>query len=199
MGVVAVAYVRLIAWADRRKPRAVGRFFAPLLALGLLGLVSVRFPQLLGNGKDLAQLTFDDKIAPVLMLVLLFLKPLATTLCLGSGVPGGLFTPSLALGALLGGVLGLAGSAVWPGVPPGLYALIGATAVLAATTHGPISAMVLMMELTARDRSFMLPALVAVVTATVVARSLDPKSIYDARYSTQEVGALEEERKPSAT
>jgi H+/Cl- antiporter ClcA len=59
--------------------------------------------------------------------------------------------------------------------------------------------MVLMMELTARDRSFMLPALVAVVTATVVARSLDPKSIYDARYSRREVGALEEERKPSPT
>ncbi len=199
MGVVSVAYVRLIAWADRRKPRSRSRYFVPLIALGLLGLVSIRFPELLGNGKDLAQRAFDDQISPLLLLALLLLKPLATTLCLGSGVPGGLFTPSLALGALLGGVLGLAGSALWPGVPPGLYALIGATAVLAATTHGPISSMVLMMELTARDRSFMLPALVAVVTATVVARSLDPKSIYDARYSRREVGALEEERKPSPT
>jgi len=71
--------------------------------------------------------------------------------------------------------------------------------VLAATTHGPISSVVLVMELTARDRSFMLPLLLVVVTATIVARTLDPRSIYDARFSDQEVRQLERDRKPAST
>ena len=167
--------------------------------MGLLGILSIPFPQLLGNGKDIAQLAFTNQVAPLLLLVLVFLRPLATAMCLGSGVPGGLFTPSLALGALLGGVLGVAWSWVWPGVPQGLFAVLGAAAVLAATTHGPISSVVLVMELTARDRSFMLPLLLVVVTATIVARTLDPRSIYDARFSDQEVRQLERDRKPAST
>jgi CIC family chloride channel protein len=196
-GVVSVGYVQIIAWADRTKPTGWRRLFAPTVALGLLGAASIEFPQLLGNGKDITQLAFTDQVAPLLLLTLCLLRPLATVLCLGSGVPGGLFTPSLALGALLGGVLGVAWSWVWPGVPPGLFAVLGAAAVLAATTHGPISAIVLLMELTARDRSFILPLLVAVVTATVVARSIEPRSIYDARFTNQEVEALQQSRKPS--
>jgi CIC family chloride channel protein len=198
-GLVSIGYVRLIAWADRNKPTGWLRLIAPTFALGLLGILSIPFPQLLGNGKDIAQLAFTNQVAPLLLLVLLFLRPLATAMCLGSGVPGGLFTPSLALGALLGGVLGVAWSWVWPGVPQGLFAVLGAAAVLAATTHGPISSVVLVMELTARDRSFMLPLLLVVVTATIVARTLDPRSIYDARFSDQEVRQLERDRKPAST
>jgi H+/Cl- antiporter ClcA len=197
-GLVSVGYVRLIALADRLKPKGWRRLIAPTAALGLLGAVSIAFPQLLGNGRDITQLAFANQVAPMLLLALLVLKPLATALCLGSGVPGGLFTPSLTLGALLGAVLGLAWSWAWPGVPPGLFAVVGAAAVLAATTHGPISSIVLVMELTARDRSFILPLLMAVVTATLVARALDARSIYDARLSDKEVAALQKERKPSA-
>jgi H+/Cl- antiporter ClcA len=196
-GLVSIGYVHLVAWADRIKPQGWRRFVAPTIALGVLGLASIEFPQLLGNGKDIAQLAFSNEVAPTLLVILLLLRPLATILCLASGVPGGLFTPSLALGALLGGVLGLAWSAVWPGVPPGLFAVVGAGAVLAATTHGPISAIVLVMELTARDRSFILPLVLAVVTATIVARTLDPRSIYDARFSIREIEHLQKARKPA--
>jgi H+/Cl- antiporter ClcA len=121
------------------------------------------------------------------MVVLLVLKPAATILCMRSGAPGGMFTPSLTAGALLGGVLGLVWSHFWPGVPPGLFALLGAGAVLGATTQGPISAVVLMMELTGRDRSFILPLLLVVGIATVVARSVEPRSIYDARLTDEEI------------
>jgi H+/Cl- antiporter ClcA len=188
-GVVSVAYVRAIAWADRNKPKGRRRLVAPVLALGLLGLASIPFPQLLGNGKDIAQQTFSESMAPTLMLALLLLKPAATILCLGSGTPGGLFTPSLSLGALLGGVLGHAWSWLWPGVPPGLFAIVGAAAVLAATTQGPISSVVLVMELTGRDRSFIVPLLLAVVTATLAARTIELRSIYDARLTEEQVEA----------
>jgi H+/Cl- antiporter ClcA len=199
IGLVSVGYVRLVAWADANKPKNWGRFLVPIIALLLLGALSIAFPQLLGNGKDIAQLAFTDQVAPLLLVALLALRPLVTVMCLGSGVPGGLFTPSLALGALLGGVLGIAWSWAWPGVPPGLFAVLGASAVLAATTHGPISSIVLIMELTARDRSFMLPLLVVVVTATLVARTLDPRSIYDARLTDQEIDEQIQDRRPAPT
>lgn len=113
-GLVSVLFVRVIALADRYRPKSRWRLVAPVLVLGLLGLVSIPCPPLLGNGKDIAQLAFADQILFALLLALLLLKPAATVLCLGSGVPGGLFTPSLALGALLGGVLGHAYSWLWP-------------------------------------------------------------------------------------
>lgn len=198
-GVVSVVYVQLVAWADRNKPTGWRRLIAPLIGLGAVGGASILFPQLLGNGKDIAELAFTNQVAPWLLVALMILRPLATVICLGSGVPGGLFTPSLALGALFGGMVGYVWSLAWPGAPPGLYAVLGAGAVLAATTHGPISAVVLVMELTGRDRSFIVPLIVAVVTATMVARTLDARSIYDARFTTREVEQLQLARKPSST
>ena len=198
VGLVSVAYVRAIAWADAHKPVGWRRVVWPIAVLGGLGVISIPFPQLLGNGRDVAQLAVVGQVAPLLLLALVVLKPAATVACLGSGAPGGLFTPSLALGALLGGVLGYGWSLVWPGAPLGLYALCGAGAVLAATTQGPVSAVVLVMELTGRDRSFIVPLLLAVVSATLVARSIEPRSIYDARLTDAEVAARQRTREPPA-
>jgi H+/Cl- antiporter ClcA len=196
-GLASVGYVRMVAWADRNKPHGWRRLVAPPLVLALLGVASIPFPQLLGNGKDVAQLAFVGRVGPALLLALVFLKPAATLACIGSGSPGGLFTPSLALGALLGGVLGYAWSWVWPGVPPGLFAVLGAGAVLAATTQGPVSAVVLMMELTDRDRSFIVPLLLSVATATLVSRTVEPRSIYDARLTDEEVASRQKLRERS--
>ncbi len=196
-GLVAVLYVRAVAWADRHRPKGGPGVAAPVLALGLLGAVSIPFPQLLGNGRDVAELAFTGQVTPLLLLALLLLKPAATLLCLGSGAPGGLFTPSLALGALLGGVLGYPWSLLWPGVPPGLFAVLGAAAVLAATTQGPISTVVLMVELIGQARSFILPLLLVVVVATLTARLIEARSIYDARLSDEEVRERQRQRDPT--
>jgi H+/Cl- antiporter ClcA len=169
-GVVSVGYVRAIAWADRNKPGGWKRIVAPVFALTALGVVSIAFPQILGNGRDIAQQTFTDGAAPRVLLVLLLLKPAATLLCVRSGAPGGLFTPTLALGALLG-----------------------------ATTQGPISAIVLMIELTGRDRSLIVPLLLAVSTATLVARSIEPRSIYDARLTDEQVAERQRKREQAAS
>ena len=137
-------------------------------------------------------------VAPGLLAMLFLLRPLATVMCVRSGAPGGLFTPSLTVGALLGALLGQVWTWFWPGVPPGMFALIGAAAVLAATTQGPISTVVLMMELTGRDRSFIVPLLLAVGTATLVARTIELRSIYDARLTDEEVEARRRDRLVSA-
>jgi CIC family chloride channel protein len=193
-GLASVGYVRLITWADRTKPKGWQRMLAPVVVFGALGAVSIAYPQVLGNGKDISQLAFAGRVAPLLALALLALRPLATIMSVRCGAPGGLFTPSLTVGALLGAVLGYIWTAFWPGVPPGLFAFLGAAAVLAATTQGPISTVVLMMELTGRDRSFIIPLLLVVATATLVARSIEPRSIYDAKLTDEEVEARRQAR-----
>ena len=193
-GLASVGYVRMVTWADRHRPKGWGRITAPLIVIGALGIISIWFPQILGNGKDISQLAFTGQVAPFLLLVLLVLKPAATILCMRSGAPGGMFTPSLTFGAMLGGVLGLLWSHFWPGAQPGIFALLGAGAVLGATTQGPISAVVLMIELTGRDRSFILPMLLVVGIATLVARSVDARSIYDARLTDEEIEQRQKQR-----
>jgi CIC family chloride channel protein len=193
-GVVSVGYVRLVTWADRNRPTGVERLAAPIVVLGLFGLVSIRFPQLLGNGKDVSQLALTSAVAPALLLALMVLKPAAIAVSMRSGAPGGLFTPSLTTGAMLGGVLGFVWTRFWPGAPLGLFSLLGAGAILAATTQGPISTVVLMMELTGRDRSFVLPLLLVVGVATLIARTIEPRSIYDAKLNDEELAERQKMR-----
>ncbi|WP_240759920.1 chloride channel protein [Lichenicoccus roseus] len=196
IGLASVGYVRAVAWVDHHRPSGPRRLAASAITLTLLGAISIVFPQLLGNGRDIAQLAFTGQVAPLLLLSLLLLKPAATLLCLGSGTPGGLFTPSLAIGALLGGLLGVPFAHAWPGTAPGLFAVLGATALLAATTQGPLSATVLMMELTGQARAFIVPMLLIVALATLIARTIEPRSIYDARLSDAEVLKRQRQRDP---
>ena len=112
---------------------------------------------------------------------LVVLKPLATAACLGSGAPGGLFTPTLTFGVLFGGLLGHAWGGLWPGASPGSYALIGGAAVLAASMQGPLAAIVLILELAHHSDTLVVPLLLAVAGGTVVARILGAPSVYSAR------------------
>ena len=182
-GLVTVLYVRLICWADALKPSGWRMAAAPIAVFAALGVVAIRFPQLLGNGQDSVQLAFTGSLPLLLALSLAALRPLATAACLGSGAPGGLFTPTLTLGALLGAAGGQTWAVLWPGGPsePGAYALIGAGAVLAASTQGPVSAVVLLLELTRNVDATMVPLMLAITGAMLVARSLETRSIYSGR------------------
>jgi len=188
IGLASIAFVRAIAWADRVRPADWRRLVAPPAVLAVIGLMSIVFPELLGNGQDVAQLLFLHPLAPLALVPLVVLRPLAAVACAASGAPGGLFTPSLTLGALIGSALGGLWLAIHPtGGAIGLYALLGAGAMLAATTQGPISSLVLMMELTGQARAFALPMLIAIVVATATARLIEARSIYEARLTDEQV------------
>ncbi len=183
-GLAAVGWIRLIGAAHSVRPsRTWLRLAAPVLVFAGLGVLSIAYPQLLGNGRNLVQLALVAQLGVVLLAVLLVLKPLVTSACLGSGAPGGLFTPTLAFGVLFGGLLGRAWAELWPGAPLGSYAVIGGAAVLGASMQGPLAAVVLLIELTHRANAMMVPVLLAVVEATVVARVMRAPSIYSARLS----------------
>ncbi|HET9093956.1 MAG TPA: chloride channel protein [Solirubrobacteraceae bacterium] len=191
IGVVATGWTRVIGLVARHRPRGRWRYIAPFLAFAVLGLLSMRYPQLLGNGRGIVQLAIIGNLSVGLLVVLLLLKPLVTSLCLGTGAPGGLFTPSFAVGVLLAGTAGAVWGDVWPGSLPGAYALIGGGAFLAAAMQGPLSGVVLVIELTGHLDALVVPTLLAVVIATVVSRRLGAASIYSARVDT---GALSRDR-----
>jgi len=191
IGVVATGWTRLITAANRLRPRSVGRWFAPLLVFGALGLLSLQYPQLLGNGRGIVQLALVGNLGIGLLLILLVLKPLVTAACVGSGSPGGLFTPTFALGVLLAGVGGTLWGHIWHGSLPGAYALIGGGAFLAAAMQGPLAGTVLVLELTPHFEAIMVPTLLAVVEATIVSRRLGAASIYSARVAARPEPAAE--------
>lgn len=112
--------------------------------------------------------------------LLVLCKALATCLTLGSGGSGGVFAPSLFLGATAGATFGLALEALGlipDGGSPAAYALVGMAAVVAATTHAPLTAILMLFELT-RDVYVLLPIMIAAVIATVIAKILLTDSIY---------------------
>ena len=181
IGLVASGYIRLIGWVTHYQAKGRAAVAAPVVALGVLGLIGFAYPQLFGNGQDMAHDAFLGTDGLVLLLALFALKPLVTALCLGSGASGGLFTPTLSTGAMLGGAAGLAWSLAWPGAPAGAYALVGAAAMLGAAMQAPLAGLVLTLELTHNSFGIMIPMIAATVIATAVARYIDGYSIYSAR------------------
>jgi chloride channel protein, CIC family len=182
LGLATVPLVRAIGWADAKKPHGnVSTVVTPVVLFTILGIVSIAYPQLLGNGKDAVQLAFSDQFGIVLLLVLPGLKLLATAGSLRAGASGGLFTPTMTIGALLGGLLGHLWDRVWPGASMGSCSVIGSCAFLAAASQGPISALVLVLELTRHIDATMVPMLLAVAGAMLIARRIESGSIYSIR------------------
>lgn len=113
------------------------------------------------------------------LLPLVFLKPLLTSITLAGGGSGGVFAPSLYIGATLGACVGIVANAILPeySASPGMYAIVGMGAVVAGTTHGVLSAILIVYEMTGRYE-IILPIMAAAGLASVVARIIEPESIY---------------------
>lgn len=169
-GFAAYAFVRLTTRARANAPKDGRLPVFALLNFAVIGVLSMGFPQLLGNGKGPASLGFDGTLTIGLAAVLLVLKVLIEAGSLRAGAEGGLLTPGLANGALLGVVLGGLWSIVWPGASLGGCALIGATAFLAASMQMPITAVVLLLEFTRANHDCLVPMLLAVAGSLVAYR-----------------------------
>jgi H+/Cl- antiporter ClcA len=181
IGLLASGYIRLIGWMTYFQLTGRESVAAQIVVMGVLGVVSFAFPQLLGNGQDMAAEAFAGTGGLAVLTALFLLKPLVTAACLGSGASGGLFTPTLATGAALGAAAGIAWSAAWPGSPAGAYALVGAAAMMGAAMQAPLTALAMILELTGAGYTLLIPMIAATVLATVIARNVDGYSIYTAR------------------
>jgi chloride channel protein, CIC family len=181
IGLGAAVYIRGIGWLSHHRLTGIASLCTPLIAFGILGVIGIAYPQLFGNGKDMAHDVFLGRGSLALLLALAVLKPAVTALCLASGASGGLFTPVMSTGAVLGGGLGLLWSHVWPGTPVGAYAMVGAAAMIGCAIQAPITGLALVLELTHSGFGLMPAMIVATVASTAVVRYIDGYSIYSAR------------------
>jgi len=180
---VGVGFLRLLGLADRawRKLPLPSR---PAVGGLLCGAVLAVLPQVAGNGFEPLDALLDGKLALAMIALLVFAKPLATALAVGSGNPGGVFTPTLLLGGCTGALYAVVLHTVFGDAigGPAMYALVGLAASIAATTHAPLTGAVLACELSG-DYALMLPLLIATALAAAWARRLYVDSVYTAELS----------------
>jgi len=145
----------------------------------IIGLMGLFYPQLLGVGYGGIDFALMQSYAWWLLLLLIVLKILATSITIGSGGSGGIFAPSLFMGAMAGSFFGFVVHELFPGITatPGAYGIVGMAAVVSATTHGPLSAMLILFEMTG-DYKIILPLMVTCTIATLAARHMLRESIY---------------------
>jgi len=180
-GVLAPGYLTLL---DKAK-RGFARLPVPLwarLALGglVVGAISIGWPQVWGNGYSVVNSMLHQPWAWQAVAVLLLMKVLATAGSAGSGAVGGVFTPTLFVGAAVGHLYGAALHGLLPAGSVSAvssYAAVGMGALLAASTHAPLMSILMIFEMTLSYEA-MLPLMLACVTGFVVARSLRPESMY---------------------
>ncbi len=177
---VGVAFIRVLCFAEDR----FDENSAPLpikTAIGgtAIGVIALAFPGVLGVGHESVNNALQGTPAVPLLLGLLVAKLLATSITLGSGGSGGIFAPSLFLGGTAGALVGNLAQVLAPetAAPPGAYALVGMGAVVAATTHAPITAILIIFEMT-NEYEIILPLMTSCIIATLVSSSLHPESIY---------------------
>lgn len=148
----------------------------------LLGGLLLVLPQMYGVGYPVLQGALAGRYALLFLLALLVGKMVATSLTIGIGGSGGVFAPSLFMGAMLGSFFGRAAGDLLPQVagPAGAYGLIGMGAVFAGAARAPITAVIIMFELTG-EYTIILPLMAAIVLATGVSRMLTGETIYTAK------------------
>ena len=193
IGVLAAGWVKLVGWANDRRPHGRTLLFEPLIAFTALGVLSIEYPLLLGNGRDLAQFAFNGAGTIGMLAALALLKPVVTSLCVRSGAIGGLFTPTWSTGAATGAFLGRVWTLLWPGTQIASYAMVGSAAMLAAAMRTPVAAIAFSIELTNSVNPAILAMILALGGAMLTARRLERRSIYTARLPRVEPPGLEGE------
>ncbi len=183
----AVGFSRLLYWMedlfdglhsipDWGKPAIGG------VLLGVVGILSIKqgaFPAVFGTGYDTITEVLFSRTAFMIVLALFLLKLLATIFTLGSGSSGGIFAPSLFMGAMLGGAFGHIVNVLMPNAtaPAGAYALVGMAALFAGATHAPMTAILILFEMT-NDYRIILPLMLATVISTLLSGIISHELIY---------------------
>jgi CIC family chloride channel protein len=146
------------------------------IIIGLIGLYSL---DLFGVGYGGVEKALVGDLALQTLLILGVLKIVATSITIGSGGSGGVFAPSLFIGAMFGGAFGEMAGRLFPTItaPVGAYSLVGMAAVFAGASRAPITSIIILFEMT-RDYDIIVPLMLAVAVSTVVSRSIRQESIY---------------------
>ena len=158
---------------------SIPEYIKPAIGGLIVGAIGIFFPHIFGVGYDAIELAIQGNMTFLLLFSLIFIKILATSLTLGSGGSGGVFAPSLFIGAMTGGAFGYLAHTLFPGATAtsGAYSLVGMGAVLAAATHGPINGILILFEMTGSYK-IILPLMLSCIISAVLASQIKRESIY---------------------
>jgi CIC family chloride channel protein len=205
----AIMFILMLGWFEQRFEKwSIPQSLGPAVGAVCLGLTGLAYmflsglfaghpydgqsqtlfveniPPVYGSGFMFIEEALHGNIPFLLLAFLIVFKPLATSFTLGSGNSGGVFAPSLFIGAMLGGAMGFLFNTIFPDItgPPEAYALVGMAAVFAAAARAPLTAILIVFEMS-NDYEMILPLMVAAVTASHFAHWLYPDSIYTQKLS----------------
>ncbi|HLJ13418.1 MAG TPA: chloride channel protein [Bryobacteraceae bacterium] len=182
-GLASVCFVKLllaIRGRFMRFPRQT--LWLQPVAGGLgVGLMGYFVPEVLGVGYDIVERALNGDMVLRLMIILAVLKIVATALCYGSGNAGGIFGPSLFIGAMVGGAVGSVAHALFPGytADPGAYALVGMGTAFAGIVRTPMTSVIMIFEVT-RDYTIIVPLMISNLIAFFISYKLQKEPIYEA-------------------
>lgn len=179
-GLVAITFIKILYFfEDRFDSIRLHPLIKPVLGGLLIGAIGLGFPQLFGVGYDSIDACLQNQLGFWLAFILVFVKILSTSLTLGSGGSGGIFAPSLFLGAMTGSFVGSIFHNFFPSSisSPGAFSLVGMGAVVAAATHAPITAIIIIFELT-NDYKIILPLMLSSIIASFLTVGIHKESIY---------------------
>ncbi|WP_309738508.1 MULTISPECIES: chloride channel protein [unclassified Chamaesiphon] len=168
--------ISYLAWLGK-----VPRCLTPVVGGTIVGIVALKFPQVTGIGYETIEAMLQDVQFSLMLLVsILVIKMLLTAVSLGSGLVGGLFAPGMFLGATMGAIYGKSLVLLFPALSsqiaaPPAYAMVGMAAVLASSARAPLTAILLMFELT-RDYRIVLPVMACVGLSIWAIERMNPKS-----------------------
>jgi CIC family chloride channel protein len=178
--IVAVIFMRLIAVTTSVFQQInVPIWLRPAIGGLAVGVLALFYPQILGVGYEATDMALNGQLVLFTMLILIFAKVAATAICLGSGFGGGVFSPSLFLGAMTGGAYGVIATSVFPELSSGhaAYTLVGMGAVAGAVLGAPISTILIVFELTG-NYALTVAVMLATVLATTITRYLFGHSFF---------------------
>ncbi len=180
-GLVSFLFVKVLYYSEEffDEKFKFPEYLKPVIGGLAIGVIALTFPQVMGVGYDSINAALHGNMVWYVALGLIFVKILATSLTLGSGGSGGIFAPSLFMGAMLGAFFGYFVHSYFPDITaePGAYALVAMGGLVAGTTRAPVTAIIIVFELT-NDYNIILPLMITVVISTILSSKLSRESIY---------------------
>ena len=193
-GLVSYLFIKLLYWCEDLfdNKMKLPEYMNPTIGGLLVGAIALLFPQIMGVGYDTINNALYGNMVWYIAFALIFIKIIATSITLGSGGSGGIFAPSLFMGAMLGFFFGNVVHSLFPDVTatPGAYALVAMGGLVAGTTRAPITAIIIVFELT-NDYSIILPLMVTCIISVILSARLSRESIYTLKLLLRNIGIKE--------